>query len=107
MRLARPSGRGQVEDQDVARPPTMKLLEIMRLASDRDLVARQYAENFSLVLDFGMRYLSQVEDFRRHWEPAIIGLQLELLSRYADSLIARKCGLETAEEAARRARRLR
>src|SRR5205823_6491464 len=76
IRLAHPGGMGQVEEQDIAGPPTMTLLEVMRLASDRDLVARQYAENFSLVLDFGMPYLSQVEDFKRHWEPAIVGLQL-------------------------------
>ena len=103
IRLAHPAGMGQVAEQDVAGAPTLTLLEVMRLASDRDLVARQYAENFSLILDFGMRYLSQVEDFKRHWEPAIIGLQLELLSRHADSLIARKCGVETAAEASRRA----
>jgi triphosphoribosyl-dephospho-CoA synthase len=103
IRLAHPGGMGQVAEQDVAGPPTLTLLEVMHLAADRDLVARQYAENFSLVLDFGMPYLSQVEDFERHWEPAIVGLQLELLSRHADSLIARKCGVETAAEASRRA----
>jgi triphosphoribosyl-dephospho-CoA synthase len=103
IRLAHPGGMGQVEEQDVAEQPSMTLLEVMRLAADRDLIARQYAENFSLVLGFGMHYLSQVEDFKRHWEPAIIGLQLELLSRHSDSLIARKCGVETAAEASRRA----
>jgi triphosphoribosyl-dephospho-CoA synthase len=103
IRLAQPGGMGHVESQDLSEPPTMTLLEVMRLAADRDLIARQYADSFSLVLDFGMRYLTQVEDFRRHWEPAIVGLQLELLSRHADSLIVRKCGREVAEDASRRA----
>ncbi len=103
IRLAHPGGMGQVDEQDVAETPTMTLLEVMRLAADRDLIARQYVEDYSLVLDFGVQYLKKVADFERHWEPAIIGLQLELLSRHADSLIARKCGLETAQEASRRA----
>jgi triphosphoribosyl-dephospho-CoA synthase len=94
---------GQVETQDLSRSPTITLLEAMRLAADRDLIARQYAENFSLVLEFGLPYLKQVTDFERRWERALIGLQLELLARYADSLIVRKCGLETAEYVSRRA----
>jgi triphosphoribosyl-dephospho-CoA synthase len=103
IRLAHPGGMGQVAREDISGPPTTTLLEAMRLAADRDLVARQYAENFSLVLEFGVAWLQKVADFKRHWEPAIVGLQLELLSRHADSLIARKCGLETAAEASRRA----
>jgi triphosphoribosyl-dephospho-CoA synthase len=103
IRLADPGGLGAVEANDVSQPPTGTLLEVMRLAADRDLIARQYAENFSLVLEFGLSYLARVTDFERHWEPAIVGLQLEILARHADSLIERKCGLEAAEEASRRA----
>jgi triphosphoribosyl-dephospho-CoA synthase len=104
IRLAQPGGLGEVADQDVSRPPTGTLLEVMRLAADRDLIARQYAENFSLVLDFGLSYLSKVGDFTGQWEPTIVGLQLELLTRHLDSLIVRKCGLETAAEVSRRAK---
>jgi triphosphoribosyl-dephospho-CoA synthase len=82
------------------------LLEVMRLAADRDLIARQYADNFSLVLDFGLSYVSHVADIRQHWEPAVVGLQLELLARHADSLIVRKCGVEVAAEVSRRAKAL-
>ncbi len=103
IRLAQPGGLGKVDAEDVSRAPTGTLLEVMRLAADRDLIARQYTENFSLVLEFGLPYLSRVVDFAQDWERSIIGLQLEFLSRHADSLIIRKCGLETAEEASRRA----
>src|SRR5262245_25672487 len=54
IRLAAPAGMGEVEDQDVSRQPTGTLLEAMRLAADRDLIAREYAHNFSLVLEFGL-----------------------------------------------------
>jgi triphosphoribosyl-dephospho-CoA synthase len=103
IRLAQPGGMGEVPEQDVSEPPTATLVEVMALAADRDLIARQYAENFSIVLQTGLSYLARVEDFRRHWEPAIVGLHLELLSQYPDSLIRRKCGLEIAEEASLRA----
>jgi triphosphoribosyl-dephospho-CoA synthase len=103
IRMAEPGGLGTVEAEDVSQPPIGTLLEVMRLAADRDLIARQYAENFSLILEFGLPYLARVTDFERQWEPAIIGLQLEILARHADSLIVRKCGQEVAEEVSRRA----
>ena len=104
IRLAHPGGMGQVADQDISAPPTQSLVEVMRLAADRDLIARQYVENFSIVLGIGLPYLARTTDFELHWEPAIIGLQLELLSQYADSLILRKCGREIADEASKMAR---
>lgn len=103
IRVAHPGGMGHVEVQDISQRPTETLLEVMRLAADRDLIARQYAENFSIVLEFGLPYLAGATDFDRQWETAIVGLQLELLARYSDSLVARKCGRETAEEVSRRA----
>jgi triphosphoribosyl-dephospho-CoA synthase len=103
IRLAQPGGIGEVEHEDVRHSPTGTLREVMGLAADRDLIARQYADNFSLILGFGLSYLSRVDDFRKHWEAAIVGLQLEILSRYPDSLILRKCGAEIAAEVSRRA----
>jgi triphosphoribosyl-dephospho-CoA synthase len=103
IRLVQPGGMGEVAEQDVNEVPTATLLEVMRLAADRDLIARQYAENFSIVLETGMLYLARVDDFRQHWEPAIVGLHLELMAQHPDSLIRRKCGLEIAEEASLRA----
>jgi triphosphoribosyl-dephospho-CoA synthase len=103
IRLAQPGGMGRVDKQDIGAAPTQTLLEVMRLAADRDLIARQYADDFSIVLELGLTYLNSVTDFETHWETAIIGLQLELLSRHGDSLIVRKCGQEIASETMRRA----
>ena len=50
IRLASPGGIGRVDEQDVADEPTMTLREVMALAADRDLVARQYAGGFQEVL---------------------------------------------------------
>jgi triphosphoribosyl-dephospho-CoA synthase len=55
IRLAHPGGLGQVDNQDVAEEPTQTLLEVMQLAADRDLIAAQYAAEFSLVRTLARR----------------------------------------------------
>ncbi len=104
IRAARPGGMGEVQEQDIRRPPDVTLRDAMRLAAGHDLIARQYADDFALVLNCGIAWLRRVDDFERHWERAIMELQLELLARHPDSLVLRKCGPETAAEVSRRAR---
>lgn len=106
IRLARPGGLGEVPDQDVAEQPTETLLRVMSLAADRDRIAFQYAHRFVDVFDLGVSCLARCDDFESNWEGAIIGLQLELMSRIPDSLILRKCGQEVADEASHRARQV-
>ena len=55
IRLAAPGGLGQADAQDVAETPTETLLEVMRRAADRDLVARQYAATYPDVVDAALR----------------------------------------------------
>lgn len=106
IRLARPGGMGRVEKADVAAtdqaaPPN--LLEAMRLAADRDLVARQFVNGFEQVLGDSARLLA--DGFAAGWTAgeAIINAQLTLMSRFPDSLIARKCGPRVAQESSDRA----
>ncbi len=104
IRLAQPGGLGSEKHEDVAVEPTSTLREVMRLASDRDGVAAQYANGFAWVLDEGVRLLSTFADsFVTDWELALIELQLCLMAMHPDTLIARKCGPETAAEASRQA----
>ena len=51
IRLANPGGMGTVEEADIHGPPPDDLLHAMRLAADRDLIARQYANGFAEVFD--------------------------------------------------------
>jgi len=99
IRLAQPGGLGNVEEMDVAHEPPADLLLAMRAAAQRDLVARQYVEDFRLVLGEVVPFLTAGRS--RGWSltDTIIHTHVTLLSRYADSLIARKCGLGTAEQA--------
>lgn len=121
IREAQPGGLGRTRSGDVCNPPEAPLQEAMRMAAERDLVARQYACGFRDVLEFALPQLRSSWPARfdcdRHsktapagegnpqgWELAIIDLQLRLLARHGDSLIARKCGDEISMQAAAWAR---
>jgi triphosphoribosyl-dephospho-CoA synthase len=104
IRLAQPGGMGKVPEQDISAAPTKKLREVMALASDRDMIARQYVDDFHEVLEEGVFDLT--DGFMRfgNVEAAIIACQLGWLANHPDSLIVRKRGLPEAEEVMRRAK---
>jgi triphosphoribosyl-dephospho-CoA synthase len=106
IRLAQPGGMGEVADQDLTSDPTMTLREVMFLAATRDLIARQYVNGFQEVLREGLPALRESLQNGQSLETAIVFAYLQLLSRQADSLIARKYGLSVAEEVSRLAARV-
>lgn len=103
IRLARPSGMGKVEREDLAETPRCTLREAMALAEDRDRVARQYSRGFEDVFAAGLPSLADARAAGLGLEDSIRRCHLELLARFPDSLIARKCGSAEAEEASARA----
>jgi triphosphoribosyl-dephospho-CoA synthase len=106
IRLALPGGLGEVPEQDVRDEPTQGLREVMALAAERDLIARQYADGFRAVFEEGDPALQAGLQHADDLEAAIIVCHLHLLATFPDSLIRRKRGAAEAEEAARRARRI-
>lgn len=105
IQIARPAGMGQVEDMDVATTAPTCLVTAMRSAADRDLVARQYANNYEQLLGEVVPWLSGAMEQGWTIEDAVVHTHLRLMSTYPDSLIARKCGSEVAAESARLATR--
>lgn len=104
IRLASPGGLGRVSEQDVSAEPTQTLRQVMALAADRDLVARQYTNAFVEVFNDGVPALLAGLERTGSTEEAIILTHLHLMAQHPDTLIARKRGWAEAEEAARRAR---
>jgi triphosphoribosyl-dephospho-CoA synthase len=101
IRLAAPGGLGDARKQDVKNEPTVTLLKAMEMAADRDMIARQYANSFADVLDFGVpAFTSALAEFGSI-EAAIIDCQLRWLAEFPDSLIVRKNGLPVAEDVRR------
>jgi triphosphoribosyl-dephospho-CoA synthase len=106
IRLANPGGMGNAKEEDVSAAPTRPLRDIMQLAADRDMVARQHANGFEQVFDDGVPILLRSLERTSSLEGAIVLTQLHLMSRYPDTLIARKCGTAVAQSSADRAARV-
>lgn len=107
IRLAQPGGLDEVPEADVRSedPPTLPLVEAMRLAADRDLVARQYVNQFAQVF-LAADYIERELQRGRALGDAIVRAYLRLLKELPDSLIARKCGEQLAQEVSLRAARV-
>jgi len=103
IRLAQPGGMGQVDVADLAADPDRSLAACMALASDRDLVARQYTEGFRTVFEQVVPALEEGVRTGQSLEAAIVRTALRLLATYPDSLITRKCGRDVARQASDRA----
>jgi triphosphoribosyl-dephospho-CoA synthase len=106
IRLAMPGGLGRVAQQDVGCEPTLPLCEVMHLASDRDLVARQYVNAFADVREGVKTLRLEMRSLSRNVEIAIIQCHLELLALFPDTLVARKLGRDAAEDVSKRAKEL-
>lgn len=97
IRRASPGGLGRAEAQDVGTAPTVTLLEAMRLAADRDLIARQYVTLYTDVFETGVGRIeaSRKAGHSTEWTATLVFL--DFLGGFPDSHIARKFGPETAE----------
>lgn len=104
IRRARPGGLGAAESEDVAAAPTVTLLEAMRLAADRDSVAREYATDFAVTFDVGTLALRRARGAGLDWSDATVECYLRILAAVPDTHIARKLGRDEAEIVSRRAR---
>lgn len=103
IKLAKPGGMGESKDQDINDIPQLKLFDIMKIAADRDSIAKQLTTGFHDVFDIGVPALIRYWDQTTHWRDAIVQCHLFLMSKIPDTLIARKCGEKTALESASRA----
>lgn len=101
--LAQPGGMGIVADGDVAAAPPPDLLWAMEQAADRDWIARQYCTGFRDLLETAVRILVEWRP-SANWDVRVVHLHLELMARWPDTLIARKCSADLAAESSRRAR---
>jgi triphosphoribosyl-dephospho-CoA synthase len=105
IRLSSAGGLGRADEADVTAdpPPGLTLVDAMRLAADRDLVARQYTNRFADV--FGGTAAAIADGLSRGWSlsEAIVHAHVAQMSAAPDSLIQRKCGLDVAQQSRSRA----
>lgn len=104
IRIANPGGLGRSDEEDVANPPTRPLVEIMALAAPRDRIARQYATGYADVLAIGAPALAEAAAAGATPGWAMTRAYMTLLSRFPDTHVARKFGVEVADAVMREAR---
>lgn len=97
IRLANPGGLGEAPDQDVGSEPTASLVAVMRLAADRDDIAREYATAFETTFDTGAVELRRLRQSGYSWDDAIVQTFLLLLAARPDTHIARRAGWDAAK----------
>ncbi|NIF81200.1 triphosphoribosyl-dephospho-CoA synthase [Paraburkholderia sp. Cy-641] len=93
--LANPGGLGDAPEQSVHAPPTLGLRDAMRLASERDSIARQYANGFADIFDTGLAACRAAPADAP--EVAMLNVFLAFLGGWPDSHIVRKHGLALAQ----------
>ncbi len=99
IRLAAPGGLGQAAEQDVRNEPTVTLVEAMRLAADRDGIAREYADSFEATFEIGAPALERARADGLGWSEAVVETFLTLLAARPDTHIARRGGAALAAQA--------
>ena len=100
IRLAAPGGLGEAGEADVSGPAPDSLLHAMQLAAERDAIARQYSNGFADVFDLVVPEMQR--GLARGWSTVdvIIRTHVHVMHHLPDTLIARKCGLDQAKQAA-------
>jgi len=104
IRIAAPGGLGKLDRYDVREPQVdITLRETMALAQGRDSVAREYVTDFEITFEIGYPILHRLCEEGHKFSDSIVHTSLTILSQVPDTLIARKNGLEVAEQISRRA----
>jgi triphosphoribosyl-dephospho-CoA synthase len=107
IRLAAPGGLGQVSRYDVRRNGVdITLLEAMRLAQERDTVAREYATDFEITFGLGYASLKQFWEEGHSFSASIVQTYLTILAHVPDTLIVRKKGWDVARDISHRAQKV-
>jgi triphosphoribosyl-dephospho-CoA synthase len=104
IRLASPGGLGWASQQDVAAEPTIPLTEAMRLAADRDGIAREYVTDFHATFELAAPALDAAQRDGLDWSDAIVETFLTLLAAYPDTHIVRRADANLAARVSTQAR---
>jgi len=105
IRLAAPGGLGRAGRYDVRQQDVdITLLQAMRLAQDRDTIAREYATDFAITFEVGYASLAGFWAEGHGFSDSVIQAYLTILAQVPDTLIVRKQGRDAAREVSAQAR---
>ena len=92
IRLAAPGGLGSSDQEDVDTIPEVTLTQAMAIASEKDLIAKQYVSDFREIFDFTILEYNEKSDLSPDLAHIAVLLYVKFLEKYTDSHIQRKFG---------------
>jgi triphosphoribosyl-dephospho-CoA synthase len=106
IKIANPSGLGKAPNLDVNDPNSINriltekipLLQVFKIAESYDNICSEWVNNYPITFDFAHPLLKNQINQTGNLDTAIIHTFLKVLSKYPDSFIARKAGLNKARE---------
>ncbi|MEM8913552.1 MAG: triphosphoribosyl-dephospho-CoA synthase [Planctomycetota bacterium] len=92
----------QHDSLDVAQPigPSFDLMAGMRIAAERDAIAKLYVTKMNALFEIVVPTIESAVGFHGDVLAGIVRAHVELIARFGDTLIARKCGEEISQQAA-------
>jgi len=111
---ARPGGLGEVAQLNVRDPSSkvkilrlgLNLLDIARLAADRDSICMEWVTDYNTTFEVGYPYLRRELTRTRDINEAAVNTYLKILSEIPDTLIARKTTIQKARWVSNRAKKV-
>jgi len=110
--IAKPGGLGRVSKLDATETSSRReimekgitLYDVFKISAERDSISKEWTTGFNISFETGLPEFEYIYEKTRDVNYATIHTFLRILSRYPDTLIARKRGIEEAEEITGRAR---
>ncbi len=104
--IAKPSGLGEAPDLDVNDPKSasrilkegVSLFEVFKIAEKYDRICSEWVNNYPITFSLAYPHLSEQIRSGEELRTAVLHTFLKVLAKYPDTFIARKAGLQKAEE---------
>jgi len=114
IKIANPSGLGKAPELDINDPNSKKrileekisLYQIFKTAEKYDSVCSEWVNNYPITFDVAYPFLTEQIKKIKNLNVAITHTFLGILSKYPDTFIARKVGVEKAREVSFMARKI-
>jgi len=114
IRIANPSGLNKAPELDVNDPDSINritkenisLYEVFKIAAEYDNVCSEWVNNYPITFNIAYPYLTEQITKGESLNKAIIRTFLKVLSRFPDSFIARKVGIDKAKQVSVRAQEI-
>jgi len=114
IKIANPSGLGGAPELDVNDPDSINrivrenisLYQVFKIASNYDRVCYEWVNNYPISINVAYPYLMAQITSAKSLNVAIIHTFLKVLAEYPDTFIARKTGIEKAQQVSSKAEKV-